>query len=271
MILHSPTTNYQVDALVAETADYRVYVCVEQGTGKCCLLQISTTSAGNGPLDKSAFLLKKLANSANEYEIAYAKLGNDHRLSYDRLFPALVESFIAPDQGGRRANILAVVDVESPLQMFPLSNLRHKDNVLIALSSSAWVMGRLLKLLVFAHDQGVAVNSITANNILIEPKQHIVTVFDWSEALIYTSEVPMAQRRSDIAKSAEAILGAVGANLHTGDCPQVDDSSRPYITFLFELSNGSFGNAEATHQQFYKIVERVFGRGFNPLKTIPIT
>ena len=155
------------------------------------------------------------------------------------------------------------------LQLAPLSNISQRDNLRIGLRSSAWVMGRLLKLLAFAHDEGIAVKLLEGNNILLEPERHFVVVFDWSMAQLYPVEVPATERRSDISSAARAVLHATGADAATGVYPYPSDEAPKYVQFIWHLASRRESNAEEAHTQFYELVDALFGRKFLPFQTLP--
>jgi hypothetical protein len=89
-------------------------------------------------------------------------------------------------------------------------------------------MGRLLKLLAFTHDEGIAVRALGGGNILLEPSQHFALVFDWSSAMVYQAEVPMKVRKDDIAGAAKAVLASIG-NTETGEYPYPLGDDKPYV------------------------------------------
>lgn len=151
----------------------------------------------------------------------------------------------------------------------PLSNLKTRDRLRIALPSSAWVLGRLLKLLAFAHGEGIAVRALTANNVLLEPDRHFVVVLDWTIALTHpTNNVPSQVRAADIASAAQAVFGSIGGDPLTGDF-RYDGDSR-YVDFIRRLASARSSNAEKAHDQFYELVDELWGRTFRPFETLPL-
>lgn len=268
MILDRGSVRYQVGGKpVAKTDSYRVYVCEDAASGRRYLLQVATSVAGNGGLDRAQFLLKKLGSTAELFEQENALVNPGQLVSYDRLFPQLIESFIAEDQGGRRINILGFTEVDDPALLVPLSNLAVKDGLRVSLTSSAWVMGRLLKLLGFAHGEGIAVKALGGGNILLEPAQHFALVFDWSSATTYR-EVPAKVRKDDIASAAKTVLASTGANIETGKSFPLDSEPR-YTDFLWRLARGREADALRAHKRFYELIDELWGREFRKFKTLP--
>ena len=270
MILDRGSVRYQVGGKpVAETDSYRVYVCEDVASGRRYLSQVATSVVKNGGLERAAYLLRELGSTAELFERENALVNPGRLVSYDRLFPQLVEGFIADDQGGRRVNILGFTEVDDPALLVPLSNLAVKDGLRVSLPSSAWVMGRLLKLLGFAHGEGIAVKALGGGNILLEPARHFALVFDWSAATTYQLEVPTAVRKDDIAGAAKTVLASIGANIETGTYPYSLDKDQRYVDFLWRLANHREANAQRAHEQFYELVGELWGRKFRKFETLP--
>jgi hypothetical protein len=285
MFVESKSAQYEVGQLVARTEAYNVYLCEEVATGSQRLLQIATSLAHSGGLQRAAFLLRKLKDTSDKYETVHAELEPDGKLlSYDRLFPTLVDSFTAEAQGNRQVNIMAFTEVDDITTLVPLTNLTKKDHMRITLTSSAWVMGRLLKLLGLAHGEGIAVRTLSGNNILLQPEQHFAVVFDWSQGLTYPEavpaqdkddkpvpRVPSSVRKDDIASAAFAVLTAIGADASKGTFAYADDdTSRRYVECLWRLACRRENDAEGAHDQFYELVDQLWGREFRPFQTLPL-
>lgn len=262
--------NYEVTRPVAENEAYRAYLCKEIASGVECLLLIASDTSHNGSLDKSAYVLGRLAEAAALNQAAYAKQYPERRLHYERLFPALVDSFVSQEQGLRRINVIRFTDVASPLSMIPLSNLTSKDKVRVDLGSSAWILGRLLKLLVFAHAERFSVGMMTATNILLDPARHLAVLFDWSKAVVFTTSVPRQNRRHDLAEAGQSVLRSVGANLQTGEFPFDTGGAEDYLAFLRELAGAGYDDAPTAHMRLYELIDTIFGSSFSEFKTHPL-
>jgi len=39
-----------------------------------------------------------------------------------------------------------------------------------------WILGKLLKTLIFVHSAGITVNDLSRNNILLNKEEHLVTI-----------------------------------------------------------------------------------------------
>ncbi len=269
MILEHQEKQYEIGKLVAETSDYRIYVCIDLETNRECLLQITVDSKSNTRLDKAAFILKKLRKAADEYEAEYAKTDPAMPLSYERLFPELLASFVPPDQGGRRVNIMAIADVDELSEVTPLTNVLYKDGQRIDLGTSAWVMGRLLKLIAFAHEQGLSNLLLSMNNILIHPKRHNVIVLDWSDVVVNKEKIPGKVRKTDIANAATSVFTVIGGDPKTGEYGYSDNAKPEYTDLLWRFASHREKNAFAALNSFYDLVDQHFKREFKPYKTLP--
>jgi hypothetical protein len=183
----------------------------------------------------------------------------------------VVDSFQAKEQGGRRVNILEIKDVDDITLMAPLSNLTARDKQRADLPSSAWIMGRLLKLLALVHASGISVNRLGGNNVLFQPEKHFVVVLDWTGAELHQGNVPQVRRAGDIVQAARAVFTAIGGNPQTLDYPYViEEGDERYVEFLRQLIRGEEEDAKKAHRRFYRLVHGHFGRGFRPFKKLPL-
>lgn len=261
---------YHVGDKVADNDKYRLYLCIQEETGRQCLLQVATAVEHNGNLERATYILRELKRRSDELEAEYESVKKDPEmmLNYDLAFPELVDSFIYHEQGGRRINILAFRNVEDVSNMVPLINITSKDHLRIDLRTSAWIMGKLLKLLVFAHSEGISIDLVSGSNILIEPKEHYVLIFDWSDAQIYPGKIPMHIRNEEIAQAAQAVVIALGGDLETGAFP--DDGKeafKQYTDHLRRLAYRSEMNAGKAHGKFYELIDSLWKREYYPFTT----
>ena len=272
MDLRSEKTDYQVGPMVAETSASRIYVCKDIGSGTRYLLQIATGAEHNGGFERAAYILKELRKTADEFEEAHAKLGSGRLLSYERLFPMVVESFVSKAQGDRRVTIFAFSEVEDIRHLVPLSNLTNKHNLRVDLRTSAWIMGRLLKLLAFAHGEGITVHSLAGGNILLVPASHFAVVFDWSSAQTHPDK-PLAQfLKDDIESAAKAVFVALGGDPATGTYPYLHElleGEQRYIELLVSMMQRRETSAEHAHQMLYELLDELYGRTFHKFTTLP--
>ncbi len=260
--------SYGVGDLLATTQTYRLYLCQEVRTGERFLMQVAATLESSGGLDRAAFLLNRLKATADTYSVEYTARNEGKHLHYDRLYPNVVDSFVSPEQGKRRINVLSLTDVDSILRVLPLSNLLVKDRLRIDPETSAWVMGRLLKLLAFVHEEGIAIQALTANNILLDIEQHFAVTLDWSNARMFPLTVPAQYAAIDIAYAAKAVFAAIGGSVINGTWSY--EGHIPYVQLLRRFTQGKETNAERAMDTFYELVRREYGKTFHPFTTLPL-
>jgi len=272
MLLQRGLLHYQLGDKVAEAETYRTYICRDEATGKRLLLQIAKETKHSGGLDRAVYVLRELKKTAESFEAEYAKKGTGGLLSYERLFPTVVDSFIWEDQGNRRAVILEFSEVDDVMKMVPLTNLNKRDHVRVDLRSSAWIMGRLLKLLEFSHNERITVRTYSGSNVLIVPAQHFALVFDWSSSQTFPDKIPSKNRANDIADAAKAVFAAIGGDLETGSYTYLHDTAEEtrYVEFLWSLASGRESDAGRAHTRFYDLVDVLYGRKFHPFTTLPL-
>lgn len=265
---------YQVGEKVAEAESYRLFLCVQEETGRQCLLQIATSIEHNSGLDRGAYILGELKRCSDETEEEYAKVRKDpkSKLNYHLGFPELVDSFICNDKGGRRVNIFAFRSVKNVSNMIPLTYITHKYHLRVDLRTSGWIMGKTLKIIDFAHSNGIAINATAGNNILIERDNRYIVIFDWTSVQIYPGEIPIEIRTNDISQAAKAVITVLGGDWKKGIVPNDgEEAFVHYTNFLLRLARGSESNAQRAHQNFYEIVDAFWKREFYPFTTKPLS
>ncbi|MEK7585511.1 MAG: hypothetical protein AAB455_03315 [Patescibacteria group bacterium] len=267
---------YRVGKPLGEAERFHLYECVLPDK-TVSILKIAKTPDDNGALDREAFVLQLLQAEAVRLESKYAAVKSDPNdfLNYQLCFPNLVENLLADDQDGRRGNVVNFPQVQDDLgRLVPLSQLAEKARVRVDPKTSAWILGKLLKLLSFAHNQGISVGQLTGDNILIEQAQHYVTVFDWSQANSgHGSKVPPSIAREEISQVASAVILALGGDPETGWLPPdeqlIDDYQ--YAEFLHRLACGGEADANQAHEQFYGLIWSLWPREFHPFTTYQLT
>lgn len=234
--------------------------------------KIASTKAHNGLLDKEAYILETLKKEADLTEAEYARINPDKPpLNYHFLFPSLVESFISEEQNKRRVNILGFFDVSKKLSdLVPLSHVVKRDRVRIDPRTSAWILGKLLKMLDFTHTLGISNGMLNGENILINPAQHFVTISDWTRAMI---ENPLHERT--IAKEISEVTGetilALAGSTTTAELPPDDFlTDNQYQDLLKGFLLGKEVSAEVAHKKFYTLIRSLWPREFYNFKTYPI-
>lgn len=267
MNITSPAGNtYEVLKLIGKTDPFNLYEC-RLTDGRECILKIATTAAANDLLDREAFLLQTMREDAARLEAEYAEVKKGEMLlNYQFCFPGLVETFIDPDQGDRRINILSFFEISKKLSdLVPISHLMSRDHVRVDPKTSAWMLGKLLKLLVFTHSLGIRIPNLDGENIIINRDEHFVAVADWTQAAQGEAPLSSAFAMREIEQVAEQVILALGGNLETGEIPpdkQLGDGR--YEELLFRLSRGAYADAKTAHGEFYELVGTLWPRGFHP-------
>ncbi len=273
MFVSHGSRQYNVGEIVARTISYRLYFCSQNREDMHKnLLQIATGLAYNGELDRASYILGTLLDHANKLEDEYNRVKTDPKdmLNYKFGFPELLDSFLCEKQGGRRINILGFRRVEDVRSMVPLYNIVHHSNRRIDLQTSVWIMGKLLRILTFAHSAGISVGDVSLGNVLIEPQKHYLIVFNWANARQHQGGVPQDMVRDEIRSVATTVIKVLGG---TDEHPVPNDGGEQYedyIAHLATLASRGASTAESAHRMFYALADRLWSSGFYPFTTLPL-
>ena len=270
-ILNSPTQAYRVGEKVGETDEFTLYECILPD-GKIGILKIATDKKHNGALDREVFVLQTLREQADRVEaLAAEHEPGKGELGYRHFFPELIEGFISADQGDRYVLILGFSEVADKLSdLTSLEDLVSEERKRVDPKTSVWIMGKLLKLLDFAHRQGVSV-TINSENVLINRDRHKVIVFNWSSSTIVVGPVPDDAVREEISQAALEVITVLGGNIETGELPANDQLTDGwYQELLWSLACGDKENAGEAHTQFYNLVLPVWPNKFHPFTAFTV-
>jgi hypothetical protein len=262
-----------IDAPIDRPSNYNAYVCTLPD-GSDGILKVAKTADKNHLLDREADLLNTMKEEAKILEPMFQKEHpGEGVLNNHFFFPRLVESFIFEEQGGRRVNILSFSDIcKRASDLEPLAHLASKLHVRIDPKTSAWILGKLLKLLVFTHGLSIYIGDGSGENILLNRDEHFVAIFDWSGAIIEHGKIPAPGTRNEIIQLTESVVLALGGNPDTGEIPddlQLEDSR--YRDLLKELATGVYSDAKEAHDDFYDLIRTIWPtRGFHPFTTHPL-
>jgi hypothetical protein len=280
IIVKSPSTEYVIktklgkeDARIAATAQYNLYICTSASRSEQeLLLKVAASAEDNGVLDREAFLLRSMRTEALRLETEYAALkGEGTFLNYQLGFPEVMETFLSEQQGGRRVLVLGFGVADDLGKLVPIAHVRTRDCVRVDPKTSAWIMGKTLKILVFAHSQGISVGNLSGENILIERDWHCVTLLDWSAAMFHTDEVPQDIACKEISRAAQEVIILLGGDPATGKIPDDDQiTDGCYAGILRSLVCGNYNNASRAHHEFYELVEILWGRKYHPYTSYPL-
>ncbi len=268
---------YGIGKLIGESEEFKLYRCVLAG-GEQGILKIAMQAKYNGVLDREAAILENFKQEALHVEEEYARVKQDlnddpvQMLNYHLCFPHLVESFLCPAQGNRRITILTFPALKDGFNTFvPMRHLRSREHVRVDRKTSAWMMGKFLKFLTFAHSLDISINHVTGSNILIEKSEHYVMVFDLTSAIIYDGGVPEDIAREEIMRGAGEMIRALGGDPDFEELPDDEyDPDNRYGSHLYKLATGSAANAKQAHEDFYALVRDLWPRGYWPFTCFPI-
>ena len=263
---------YQVGIEVGTADGYDLYLCKQNEIERQYLLQIAAEVRDNIALSRATYILEELKIRSDKLEAEYAPKKKDPKkmLNYQLGFPELLDTFISSEHEGRRINVLAFRNVEDVSDLKPLRNIVVKDCLRVDIRSSAWIMGKALKMLAFTQSQNIAVE-LDVENILIEPNKHYVVFFDFSTGKIFSDEVPSEIRCEEISQAAKAVIIIMGGDLETDFIPDDGDPAfKRYANFILRLAKGNESNAKKACEGFYEIVHESWPREFYPFTTIPL-
>lgn len=94
-----------------------------------------------------------MSESAERIDEEYGQTHNGQKLNYQIGFPKLVENFISEEQNGRRVLVIRLTMSNSLSEIFPIDKIREIERVRVDPKTSVWILGKLLKIIAFAHDQ----------------------------------------------------------------------------------------------------------------------
>lgn len=198
----------------------------------------------------------------------------NRRLHYDWLFPMLIESFICEAQGRRQVNILSFAGIDAG-EFMPLSQILEKKQR-VDLKTSAWIIGRMLKLLGFVIQAEISV-SFATEKFLIGPKEHHLVLLDWTNA----QDIFGDNREGvnlNILRIGECGLNLIGATFDKTGWQygyQHEETECDYIDFLYQMATlgqtfyRSRQDALRVHRMFYGVVDQVWGKAYHPFTTFP--
>lgn len=274
-VIRSPTTGYVIADLkksrLAETDACTVYFVTDEADGAWYMLKVSPDIPGNGRLEREALVLKDIQAEVKRI-LATEKLdAQNGGLCYEKCFPRLRESFLFTEQGNRRINIVEIPDTNSVKDLCPLEQWRTRSHVRIDPKTSAWLMGRLLKVFTLTHPLGVSVGKIDGGNILVNPEKRRAIFFDWTEAYQYDKYVPPEKVGEEIAAAATQVFLALGGNVGRGTLPESDQlTDDRYAELLLQFMSGAERDPDKAALRFYKLVREMWEFSIHPFTTIKI-
>lgn len=199
----------------------------------------------------------------------------NRRLHFDLLFPSLVENFTSSEgQGRRQINILSFTDMDAR-EFMPLTQIMAK-NQRVDLKTSAWIIGRMLKLLGFVIMSRVSA-SFTPEKFLLGPEKHHLMLLDWVNAhTVFGSSVEDVNL--NILRIGQCGLDLIGATYDQKNWEYaypLEENEYEYIDFLHRMATlsgnfyRSYDDALVPHRLFYSVVDRAWGKAYHPFTTFP--
>lgn len=265
-------TNYEVQGIVGTTKKFRLRKTAAQ-SGGVLLLKVALSPEHNALLEREAYLLRSLADTAAELEIRYAA---EHPgklpLNNHFYFPKVVETLMVNDEGERKALILDFSAITEKIEdLVPIQFIVERENARIDPRTSAWILGKLLKMLVFTQDAKVELNGLSEGNIILHRVGHYVSLMNWSGATFSKNVVTGTPGAGEeIAAVTRAVQYALGADSN-GKLPAHDDLvDAQYEDFLNHLATGNVVDAFEAHTTFYKLIRKLWPRGYHPFTVIPL-
>ena len=255
---------YGVGRRLGSSTRFTLY---ESVWGECITgtLKIAKSREDNHFLDQEAMVLGLLAAKAAKSE----KESKEKMWSHDRIFsPRLIESFIAKSRDNCRVNILGFPEtMESLTELTPISTLREIEHVRVDPRTGAWMLGKMLKVLSFIHEQGIS-NAPVGNNILIERERYELIFFDWTHAVIHSNGVPQKIARAELSAAGRIATLALGGDLKTGIIPADSQlTDKRFEEYLHKLIDWYMADAAQARDEFYTLIRELWPQEFHPFTT----
>lgn len=269
-IVNSTLRTYNVTSDLGATDHYSLYACSCEGFGNTLILKIAKQKKHNGIIDREAMILKSMYLESELTQKEFQKIpGNEDKyLNYHYTFPNLIETFISKENDNRRISILDFSPICNELnELVPSSHIINRDNAHVDPRTSAWILGKSLKALAFAHNQNISLGDISLDKLLINKKEHYIAFFDWTAA----KKSPVPLKKEVIRREISQIGQLVGILLGTDQSwsipkhIQLEDSR--YEDMLKKLCTMKFSDANKAHTSFYELVYDLWSRKFHVYDT----
>lgn len=257
---------YEIVKPLGQSPQFNLYECAF-ADGHPGIFKITSDVKHNDPLDREAFILRSMATRAAELD---AQTTEKNLFNYGAFFPELIDSFVAQDQEGRRANVMRFSGGIQKLEdLTALLGLCEIEQVRVDPRTGAWILGKLLKILSFAHRMGISNPRISSDNILIERELHGLILFDWSQAALHSEGVvPRFIASQELSLAGLVTLEILGGDPDAETLPndaQLQDNR--FQDFIRKLANGTMFDALRAHREFYDLIWTLWPRKFHPFTT----
>jgi hypothetical protein len=261
---------YRLTQYLGSHTHFRLYKGVSDEDAQLeYVCKIASASAYNDVLNREAFFLDDFREEALAIDVMRSSDGGKDPMNYQYLAPKLEDSMIVSTQGDRRVNVYSFDVTHSLGELVPLSMVRTRDRVRIDLKTSAWLLGKYLKMLAFTHSIGVKIGNLGLSNLLAERNNHLVAVFDWTRAKRSGGVISAVDATFEIRAVASAVR-ALLLDLNDEVPESEQDSSGRYLEYVTNLAYGRHADAVRAHAEFYELVESLWGRTYHPWSTLPL-
>jgi serine/threonine protein kinase len=269
-------STYTVTGLLRTEDSYTLYSCTSLVNPREQMLKVANSPQYNGSLDKESFTLRSLAHAARSAESSFAKQKSATEdavfLNYHLAFPTVIETFVTEEEM-LRIVVLAFSSAANVTDLLPLSAIGARDNQRIDIRASAWVLGKTLKIMSFMHSNRLLVGDYSGDNILLNPKEHYVSLFDFSK-VSKVSNISSDESGAEILQSAESVFEALDGFEHykveQGYFAHNGVDITPYVAYLNTLRSGRIRSAAKAHEGFYAVCDSIWPRKFLPFTTYPL-
>lgn len=250
----------------SDARQIKIYRVRSIADGKIKLLKVPYDKLSNNLIQNEADFLRFLADKSDEFEKKNKQLGNEYLIHYDWLFPVLEDSFLTgPEQGGRQMNLLSICDAHVA-DFVPLAKMFSDYRV--DARTSAWMLGRMLKLQTFVEQCGA---SFCAHRdyIIFEPKSHRLVYLNWLDA----TRNPDNFRDNVASLKESATCFTCWTNWYSEEEGLEYDSDRftneeeLLETYRFLAEYPEIDAIEA-HRILYKTLDSLWGRNYHPFTYI---
>ena len=241
---------------LVDHSGYRLYV-VSQPSGRVGLMKIAASVSDNELIQYEWKVLSDLSEQAKILDQEAISFENKPPF-YGTIFPNPIEIFTADKRKGFFFGFNQ--EISRFEQLSPLSILLKNQRV--DLQTCVWILGKLLKLLVFIHENGYANRFINPSNILVETKLHGVFCLDWSHSCQPNRCTP-ADQQEDIHSTARLIWKIAGGNETNPPVYDPDiltpEQYNEFVDFLHHMRSG-IESARYFHTQIYQMADRFWSR-----------
>lgn len=274
---------------LVQSNTFRLYIC-EIEDGRFGVLKVSANVSRDGEslpiakiqqntklVRKEAQLLTRMRQESIVFDEWLVSVGKESAYHHS-FFPAVVDSFETGD--GRYAIVLGYPEaIKTLAELSAVTQLMGKPGARKRIDlKSAWIFGKLLKVLNYAHKLGILNNSLFASNVLISQAEHAVILFDWRNAT-QEEELTVAQQRREIQQAASIFVEFAGGKWdgevltlpHDTELMTVEEHEQ-FVAFFVRIFKGvECGTAYDEHTNWYALLDSVWARGFHDFTLYPLS